>query len=184
MNLDVPLGEPLSVKADVPVLYGALGAILHLEPLRPEDADALSHVNELVWDWFGPALRWVYSSVEQEVVPASRDAADYIPGYPSQFVLPDDDDPQARWAEMAYTQFANDDFANEGREDLEAALQEAGTTYQINVYEGTQHAFHNDTGQRYNQEQAPVAWNDMLAWFEQYLVAGGDSATPMATPEG
>lgn len=77
-----------------------------------------------------------------------------------------------------------DDFANEGRDDLEAALQDAGVTYEIKVYPDTQHAFHNDTGQRYNQEQAQVAWNDMLAWFGQYLVAGGDSATPMATPEG
>jgi carboxymethylenebutenolidase len=77
-----------------------------------------------------------------------------------------------------------DDFANEGLEDLEAALEEAGVTYQINVYPDTQHAFHNDTGQRYNEEQAQAAWHDMLAWFEQHLVAGGDSATPMATPEG
>ena len=77
-----------------------------------------------------------------------------------------------------------DDFANEGRDDLDAALREAGVTHEIKVYEGTQHAFHNDTGQRYNAEQAEVAWNDMLAWFEQHLVAGGDSATPMATPAG
>jgi len=75
-----------------------------------------------------------------------------------------------------------DDFANEGRDQLEAALQEAGVTHEIKVYEGTQHAFHNDTGQRYNEEQAQVAWQDMLDWFSQHLVAGG--ATPMATPEG
>lgn len=75
-----------------------------------------------------------------------------------------------------------DDFANEGREELEAALQEAGVTYEIKVYPDTQHAFHNDTGQRYNEEQALAAWQDMLAWFDQYLTA--DSATPMATPEG
>jgi carboxymethylenebutenolidase len=60
------------------------------------------------------------------------------------------------------------DFANEGRDELEAALQEAGVTYQINVYPGTEHAFHNDTGQRYNEEQALQAWNDSLAWFAQY----------------
>ena len=75
-----------------------------------------------------------------------------------------------------------DDFANEGRDDLEAALEEAGVTYEINVYPDTQHAFHNDTGQRYNEEQALVAWQDMLAWFDQYLA--GDTATPDATPQG
>jgi carboxymethylenebutenolidase len=63
-----------------------------------------------------------------------------------------------------------EDFANEGRDELEAALQEAGTTYQINVYPDTQHAFHNDTGQRYDEEQAVAAWSDTLGWFAQYLV--------------
>lgn len=75
-----------------------------------------------------------------------------------------------------------DDFANEGRDELEAALQEAGVTYEIKVYPDTQHAFHNDTGQRYNEEQALVAWQDTLDWFSQYLAAGGP--TPEATPEG
>ena len=61
------------------------------------------------------------------------------------------------------------DFANEGRDDLEAALEEAGVTFQINVYPNTQHAFHNDTGQRYNEAQALAAWSDTMAWFETYL---------------
>lgn len=76
-----------------------------------------------------------------------------------------------------------DDFANEGRDELEAALEEAGVTYQINVYPDTQHAFHNDTGQRYNEEQALAAWEDALAWFDQHLT-GEETATPGATPEG
>jgi carboxymethylenebutenolidase len=73
------------------------------------------------------------------------------------------------------------DGANRGRDELEAALQDAGVTHRFNIYPDTQHAFHNDTGQRYNQEQALVAWNDMLAWFGQYL--GTHTATPVATPE-
>ncbi len=39
-----------------------------------------------------------------------------------------------------------DDFANEGLEELEAALQEAGVTFQIDVYPNSGHTFHNDTG--------------------------------------
>ena len=61
------------------------------------------------------------------------------------------------------------DFANEGRDELVAALEAAGVTFQINVYPGTQHAFHTDTGQRWNEEQALAAWADTLAWFEQYV---------------
>ena len=61
------------------------------------------------------------------------------------------------------------DFANEGRDELVAALEAAGTTFELKVYPGTQHAFHNDTGQRYNEEQARAAWDDTLAWFRTHL---------------
>jgi carboxymethylenebutenolidase len=61
-----------------------------------------------------------------------------------------------------------DERINAGIEPLTEALDEAGVTYQINVYPGVEHAFHNDTGERYNEEQALEAWGDMLAWFEQH----------------
>jgi carboxymethylenebutenolidase len=64
------------------------------------------------------------------------------------------------------------DFANEGRAELEAALEEAGIVHEIRVYPNTQHAFHNDTGQRYNEEQALAAWSDTLDWLGRYL--GGE----------
>ncbi|MFZ4657949.1 MAG: dienelactone hydrolase family protein [Caldilineaceae bacterium] len=62
-----------------------------------------------------------------------------------------------------------DERINGGIEPLQAALEAAGTTHQINIYPGVNHAFHNDTGQRYNEEQATQAWNDALAWFAQYV---------------
>ena len=62
-----------------------------------------------------------------------------------------------------------DDFANEGREELEQALTEAGVTFQINIYPDTQHAFHNDTGQRYNEAAALQAWADTVAWFAEHI---------------
>lgn len=62
-----------------------------------------------------------------------------------------------------------DERINGGIADLEAALQAAGTTYQITIYPGVNHAFHNDTGQRYVEEQATEAWQDTLAWFTEYL---------------
>jgi carboxymethylenebutenolidase len=61
------------------------------------------------------------------------------------------------------------DFANNMREQLDQALTAAKVTHKFTVYPGTQHAFHDDTGPRYNQEQALAAWSDMLAWFKQYL---------------
>jgi carboxymethylenebutenolidase len=60
-----------------------------------------------------------------------------------------------------------DERINGGIPALEEALKAAGATYQINIYPGVNHAFHNDTGQRYVEEQATQAWEDTLAWFEQ-----------------
>lgn len=62
-----------------------------------------------------------------------------------------------------------DERINGGIEPLEAALEAAGKTYQINIYPGVNHAFHNDTGQRYVEEQATQAWEDALAWFAEYV---------------
>ena len=67
-----------------------------------------------------------------------------------------------------------------GREELIAALEEAGVTFQINIYPDTQHAFHNDTSPRWNEEQALQAWNDTVAWFETYVKNASGEATPTA----
>ena len=40
---------------------------------------------------------------------------------------------------------------------------------EMKVYPGVNHAFHNDTGQRYVEAQATGAWLDTLAWFERHL---------------
>jgi carboxymethylenebutenolidase len=56
-----------------------------------------------------------------------------------------------------------------GMEALKQALDAAGVVNQMKVYPGVNHAFHNDTGQNYNEEQAVQAWKDMLAWFDQYI---------------
>ena len=62
-----------------------------------------------------------------------------------------------------------DERINAGKDPLEQALIEAGVTHQMNLYPGVNHAFHNDTGGRYIEEQATQAWQDTLAWFEQHL---------------
>ena len=62
-----------------------------------------------------------------------------------------------------------DERINGGIEPLQAALDAAGVTYEIKIYPGVDHAFHNDTGGRYIEEQATQAWNDMLAWFAEYI---------------
>lgn len=52
---------------------------------------------------------------------------------------------------------------------LRNALDATRVTHQLKVYPGVDHAFHNDTGGRYNEAQASAAWNDTLSWFGQYV---------------
>jgi len=52
-----------------------------------------------------------------------------------------------------------DDRINAGIGAYEEALKKAGVKYEIFMYEGAQHAFHNDTAPtRYNGEAAKLAW--------------------------
>ncbi|MBV9357032.1 MAG: dienelactone hydrolase family protein [Chloroflexi bacterium] len=63
------------------------------------------------------------------------------------------------------------DFANAHRDDLDAALTAAGVVHQFKVYPDTHHAFNDDTGAAYNEQQALAAWSDATTWMKQYLVA-------------
>jgi carboxymethylenebutenolidase len=62
-----------------------------------------------------------------------------------------------------------DDRVNATRERAEAALRKAGLTYEIRTFPGANHAFFNDTGERYNAKAAAEAWTALLKWFEQHL---------------
>jgi carboxymethylenebutenolidase len=59
---------------------------------------------------------------------------------------------------------------NAGIPEYEAALKSAGVAYEKFVYEGTDHAFHNDTGAaRYNKAAAELAWSRTIAFFKANL---------------
>lgn len=63
-----------------------------------------------------------------------------------------------------------DDRVNAGKEGYEAALKTAGLDYQMYVYDGANHAFHNDTNAaRYNKEAADLAWSRTIAFFKDSL---------------
>ncbi|MGH3768891.1 MAG: dienelactone hydrolase family protein [Pseudonocardiaceae bacterium] len=53
--------------------------------------------------------------------------------------------------------------------EIAQQLGRTGHPYQIKVYSGVDHAFHNDTGPRYNATQAEVAWVATINWFQQYV---------------
>jgi carboxymethylenebutenolidase len=63
-----------------------------------------------------------------------------------------------------------DERINAGIPAYEAALKQAGKTYEIYVYEGANHAFNNDTGAaRYNKEAADLAWGRTIGFLKKNL---------------
>ncbi len=54
---------------------------------------------------------------------------------------------------------------------MEEQLKKAGVPYQITVYPGVNHAFHNDTNgpDRYSPVQAQKAWVATIEWFRRYV---------------
>ena len=63
-----------------------------------------------------------------------------------------------------------DEQINKTYPAFEAALKAAGVDYQVYVYAGTQHGFHNNSTPRYNDEAAKISWERTLAHFRKYLV--------------
>jgi carboxymethylenebutenolidase len=51
----------------------------------------------------------------------------------------------------------------------EDAMKKAGVRYEIHVYPGTQHGFHNNSTPRYNEAAAKLAWDRTVAFFKKNL---------------
>ena len=63
-----------------------------------------------------------------------------------------------------------DSRVNASMAAMEEQLKRAGVTYELKVYPGVNHAFHNDTGSRYGADQARQAWVDTVEWFKTHLM--------------
>jgi carboxymethylenebutenolidase len=59
---------------------------------------------------------------------------------------------------------------DQGIPAIEEAMKKNGKTFEKMIYPNADHAFHNDTGTRYNPEAAADAWARTLAWLKRYLV--------------
>ena len=65
---------------------------------------------------------------------------------------------------------ALDERVNAGMDAYEAAMKSAGIKYEQYVYEGVQHAFHNDTSAaRYNEAAAKLAWQRTVEFWGKNL---------------
>jgi carboxymethylenebutenolidase len=66
---------------------------------------------------------------------------------------------------------AMDERINAGIPAFEEAMKKAGTKYEVFIYEGAQHAFHNDTAPtRYHEASARLAWSRAVTLLKKELV--------------
>jgi carboxymethylenebutenolidase len=109
---------------------------------------------------FGGGVTWRMAVA----VPELKAAVPFYGPHP-----PASDVPKINAAVMA-VYGGNDTRINSGIPEIEAAMQANNKVYEKHIYDGADHAFHNDTSERYNREAALDAWAKTLAWFEKYLV--------------
>jgi carboxymethylenebutenolidase len=64
-----------------------------------------------------------------------------------------------------------DDRINTGWPAYEAALKANSVKYQMFMYPGVNHGFHNDTTPRYDEAAAKLAWSRTMAFFNENLKA-------------
>lgn len=62
-----------------------------------------------------------------------------------------------------------DTGTNAGIPAFETALKENKKKYELFIYEGKQHGFHNDTTPRYDAEAAKLSWERSLEFFKKNL---------------
>ena len=160
----------LSREGGTAQVTSASGA-LRAQPNGQHDADALAVVAYLMGQsgvrrigivgfCFGGAVVWSVST-------KSADIAAAVPFYGTNPPL----DAVPNISAAVYAIYgANDSRINAGIEDITAALNGAGTTWDSKVYPDSGHAFHNHTREsRYNATTGPQAWADTLGWFDQHL---------------
>jgi carboxymethylenebutenolidase len=66
-----------------------------------------------------------------------------------------------------------DERVNAGIPTITEEMEKNHKSFEKKIYPDAQHAFNNDTNaERYNPEQAKIAWADMLSFFDKQLKAG------------
>lgn len=79
---------PLAKFGSNPVLFGALGAVFHLELLEPEDEPRLDEANAIALDWLGPRMAFTWSSSWNDIEPFRPRDLEYAACYPRSLAAP------------------------------------------------------------------------------------------------
>ena len=110
---------------------------------------------------------WGGGIVNRMAVAAGADLAAAVPFYGP--VPPATDVPRIK-ARMLLHYAGLDERINAGIPGYKAALEAAKVDFTIHMYDGVNHAFHNDTVQaRYDKAAAELAWSRTVAFLRQTL---------------
>jgi carboxymethylenebutenolidase len=90
-------------------------------------------------------------------------------GVPFYGSAPDLEDVPRIQAPLLFQLGGLDERVNAQYPDYQRALDAAGKTYTVHVYEGANHGFHNDTTPRYDEESAMLAQRRTIDFFNQHL---------------
>jgi carboxymethylenebutenolidase len=100
---------------------------------------------------------------------AVRMGADLDAGVPFYGSAPDTEDVARIEAPLLVHYAENDERVNAMRPAFEEALKAQGVDYQIHVYPGTRHGFHNNSTPRYDEKAAELAWSRTVEFFRTHL---------------
>jgi len=72
---------------------------------------------------------------------------------------------------MILVHYAEDDpGVNATQADFKKALETNGKKFEMHVYPGTKHGFHNNSTPRYNEASANLAWSRTIEAFKKHLI--------------
>ena len=127
----------------------------YLKTLSYTDTDRVG----MVGFCFGGGVTWLMATRMPELRAA-------VPFYGPHPPLEDVKDIQAA---VLGIYAGNDQRINQGIPAIEQAMAQNNKIFEKVIYPDVDHAFHNDTGSRYNADAATDAWARTLAWFNKYV---------------
>jgi carboxymethylenebutenolidase len=149
-------GRTLQAKLDQPKLRtDMLNSARHLKT----HALSTGKLGVTGFCWGGGTTNWLATAL----------GADMQAGVPYYGAAAETASVPAIKAAMLIQYAQNDERINAMWPAYETALKAAGTKYEMFMYPGTQHGFHNNSTPRYNEAAAKLSWERTIAFFKKNL---------------
>jgi carboxymethylenebutenolidase len=149
-------GRALQAKLDQPKLRtDMLNSARHLKT----HALSTGKLGVTGFCWGGGTTNWLATAL----------GADMQAGVPYYGAAAETASVPAIKAAMLIQYAQNDERINAMWPAYETALKAAGTKYEMFMYPGTQHGFHNNSTPRYNEAAAKLSWERTIAFFKKNL---------------